>query len=294
MNKASITIAMSLLVVKGSLVLSVGCERASAPPPAPQPAKVAVSYPVERKVTDYADFTGRTAAVDAVEVRARVSGYLNEIKFKEGALVKRGDTLFVIDPRPFVAELDRAKAQLEQAKASESEATARLAEAQAQEQRATAGVFYTQRRLARSEKLLPSNVITPEEFDLQKSELLQDQADLQRAKAAIASSKAAISTAKAAVQSAQAAVELAALNLEYTTVVAPIDGRISRELVTEGNLVQSGDQGGTVLTTIVSVDPIYVYFDVDESTVLRVGQLIREGKAESARDAAVPVMLSLA
>jgi len=278
-------------------VVGVGMSARSKPTAslhAPVPPTITVSYPVERPVTDYADFTGRAAAVDSVEVRARVSGYLNEIKFKEGALVKNGDTLFVIDPRPFVAELDRAKAQLEQAKANEIETTARLSEAQAQQQRAKAGVYYTQRRLARSEKLLPTNVITQEEFDQQKSELLQDQADLDRTKATIASSQAAIATAKAAIQSAQAAVELAALNFEYTNVTAPIDGRISRELVTEGNLIQSGDQGGTVLTTIVSVDPIYVYFDVDEGTVLRVQQLIREGKAESARNATVAVMLSLA
>ncbi len=290
-------LAFTAFAVGTIAVLGIGWSsrsRQTAAPPAPTLPTIMVSYPAEREVTDYADFTGRAAAVDAVEIRARVSGYLNEIKFKEGTLVKKGDILFVIDPRPFVAELARAKAQVQQAKASETEAIAQLAEAKAQESRATAGVDYTQRRLGRSEKLLPTNVITQEEFDQQKSELLQNQADLDRAKAGIASAQAAIGTAKAAVQSAQAAVELAALNLEYTKVSAPIDGRISRELVTEGNLVQSGDQGGTVLTTLVSVDPIYVYFDIDESTVLRVEQLIREGKAESARDATVPVLLSLA
>jgi RND family efflux transporter MFP subunit len=256
---------------------------------------VSVSYPVERKVTDYADFTGRTAAVDSVEVRARVDGYLQSINFKEGALVKKGDVLFVIDPRPFVAELNRAKAQLEEAKANYTQSVAQVNEAKAQENRAVAGVYYTERRLARSQQLVLGKTITQEEFDLQKSELDQSQADVQRAKAMVASAQAAIATAKAAIQTAQAAIELAELNLSYTNVSAPVDGRISREIVTVGNLIQAGQNGGgTVLTTIVSVDPIYVYFDVDESTVLRIDQLTREGKAVSTRDGTVPVMLKLA
>jgi multidrug resistance efflux pump len=211
-------------LVLGLCSALTGCSRGSSEAPAATPASVSVGYPVEREVTDYADFTGRMTAVDSVEVRARVSGYLDKINFTEGALVKKGDVLFVIDPRPFVAELNRAKAQLEQAKAAYTQSIAQLAEAQAQESRAIAGVDYNQRRLARSQKLLPGGVITQEEFDLQKSELLQDQADLQRAKATIASSQAAIGTAKAAVQSAQAAVEIAELNLEYTNVIAPVDG----------------------------------------------------------------------
>ena len=256
---------------------------------------MSVSYPIERSVTDYADFTGRTAAVHSVEVRARVDGYLDSVNFKEGALVKKGDVLFVIDPRPFVAELNRAKAQLEEAKANYTQSTAQLNEAKAQESRAAAGLDYTRRRLERSKSLLPGNVITQEEFDLQKSELLQAEADLQRATAGIASSQAAIGSAKAAVQSAQAAVALAELNLQYTQVTAPIDGRISRELVTIGNLVQAGQNGGgTLLTTIVSVDPMYAYFDIDEGTDLEIRRLIREGKAQSARDVELPVLLGLA
>jgi RND family efflux transporter MFP subunit len=254
-----------------------------------------VSYPIERNVTDYADFTGRTAAVNSVEVRARVDGYLDSVNFTEGALVKKGDVLFVIDRRPFVAELNRAQAQLEAARANYAQSLAQLNEAKAQENRAVAGVYYTQRRLARSKSLLPGNVITQEDFDLQKSEFDQSQADLERAKATVASSQAAIATAKAAVQTAQAAVELAELNLEYTNVTAPVDGRISREMVTVGNLVQAGQNGGgTLLTTIVSIDPMYVYFDIDEGTDLEIRRLIRQGKAQSARDAEIPVLLGLA
>jgi RND family efflux transporter MFP subunit len=295
MKSSSTLSVVAVVFLLLGLGLSAGCGQSPAPAPPPKPTTVSVSYPVERNVTDYSDFTGRTAAVEAVEVRARVDGYLQSVNFKEGSLVKKGDVLFVIDQRPFIAELDRAKAQLEEAKANYTQSTAQLNEAKAQVSRAVAGVYYTQRRLARSEKLLPGNVITQEEFDLQKSELDQSQADLERAKAAVASSQAAIGTAKAGAQTAQAAVELAALNLEYTTITAPIDGRISRELVTVGNLIQAGQNGGgTLLTTIVSVDPMYVYFDVDEGTVLEIRRLIREGKAESARDGARPVLLGLA
>ena len=216
---------------------------------------------------------------------------MDEVKFKEGALVTKGQVLFVIDPRPFVAELNSAKAQLEEAKAGVTRSTAQVVEAQAGENRAKAGVIYTKRQLERSQKVVSKGAVTPEEIDLQKSELRQNEADLQRAKAQIESSRAAIGVAKAELESAKAAVSLAELNLEYTNVIAPVSGRISRELVTEGNFVQAG---GTLLTTIVSVDPVYAYFDVDERIVLRVRQLIREGKAKSARDVELPVNLGLA
>ena len=295
MKASSIWSVMVIVLLLLCVAITAGCDRSPTATPAPEPTTVSVSYPIERNITDYADFTGRTAAVHSVEVRARVDGYLDTVNFKEGALVNKGDVLFVIDPRPFVAELNRAKAQLEEAKANYTQSTAQLNEAKAQESRAVAGLDYARRRLDRSKSLLPGNVITQEEFDLQKSELLQAEADLQRATAGIASSQAAIGSAKAAVQSAQAAVGLAELNLKYTRVTAPIDGRISRELVTIGNLVQAGQNGGgTLLTTIVSVDPMYAYFDIDEGTDLEIRRLIREGKAQSARDVALPVLLGLA
>lgn len=295
MKASSVSLVATIVFLLLCLGLAAGCARSPAAAPPAAPTTVTVSYPIERNVTDYADFTGRTAAVDSVEVRARVDGYLDTVKFKEGSLVKKGDVLFVIDPRPFVAELNRAKAQLEEAKANYTQSLAQLNEAKAQESRAVAGLDYVRRRLERSRKLLPGNVITREEFELQQSEQLQAEADLQRATAGIASARAAIGTAKAAVQSAQAAVGLAELNLTYTRVTAPIDGRISRELVTVGNLVQAGQNGGgTLLTTIVSVDPMYAYFDIDEGTDLEVRRLIRAGKAQSARDVEMPVLLGLA
>jgi RND family efflux transporter MFP subunit len=286
------TIILLLLL---SLGLAVGCGQSTASVPPPPPTTVSVSYPLERNVTDYADFTGRTAAVDSVEVRARVDGYLLSVNFKEGALVKKGDVLFVIDQRPFVAELNRAKAQLEQAQAEYQHSLTQIESAEAAKARADASLENSRLRIERAARLVPKGGMSQEELDERKSEESKAEADLRSAVAGIASAKAAVVSAAAAEATARAAVALAELNLQYTQVTAPVDGRISRELVTEGNLIQAGQNaGGTLLTTIVSVDPMYVYFDIDEGTDLRIRRLIREGKALSARDAAIPVLLGLA
>jgi RND family efflux transporter MFP subunit len=239
-----------------SLVLAIGmagCARAPAGGPA-ETTQAAVSNPVELYVTDYADFTGRTAAVDSVELRARVWGYLDKVNFQEGALVKKGDVLFEIEPRTY-------QAALEQAEGNVSQLQARLTRLEAD--------------VTRSERLFAKGAMSREEYD----RTIGDRGEAAGSLAAY-----------------RAAVDRARLDLEYTKVVAPISGRISRYNVTVGNLVQAGDQGGgTLLTTIVSVDPMYAYFDVDEHTVLRVRQLVREGKADSPREGGVvPVSLGLA
>jgi RND family efflux transporter MFP subunit len=214
---------------------------------------VTVSRPVERDVTDHADFTGRTAAVDSVEVRARVLGYLDKVHFKEGALVKKGDLLFEIDPRPYRADLGRAEGTVAQYDAR---------------------VRRTEHDYRRVKSLLTRGAVGQEEYDRYEADYREAAANL---------------------DVARANRDLAALNLEYSRIIAPVSGRVSRYVVTVGNLIQSGDQnGGTLLTTIVSVDPMYVYFDVDERTVLRIRQLIREGKASSAQETEWPVALGLA
>lgn len=235
-----------------ALLLS-GCARPPSEAPAPAPIPVTVSHPVQRSVTDYADFTARTAAIDSVEVRARVWGYLDKVFFKEGELVKKGDVLFEVDPRPYQAALDLNQGQVQLAEAQLKLASAD--NARANEISKTPGAISKQ--------------------DIDRYAAQQSQADAQ-------------------LQVARANLDNAKLNLGWTKVRAPIDGRISRFLVTTGNLLQSGEAGGTLLTTIVSVDPIYAYFDVDERTVLRVRQLIREGKAKSARESEWPVALGLA
>jgi RND family efflux transporter MFP subunit len=246
------TIRVAFAVILGLSVVAVGCARKPGESPTATPVPVTVSVPIEREVTDYADYTGRTAAVDSVELRARVWGYLDKVNFKEGTLVKKGEVLFEIDPLTYQATLRQAEGN--------------LASIEARVVRLTAD-------LERIRKAIATNAATPQEID----KVVGDHGE------ALASREAM-----------KAAVERAKLDLKYTKVTAPISGRISRYFVTVGNLVQAGDQGGgTLLTTIVSVDPMYAYFDVDEHTVLHVRKMIREGRAKSARDVDLPVRLGL-
>jgi RND family efflux transporter MFP subunit len=242
-----------LLLVMALCVGMAGCSRAPAQVATGAPPVVTVSHPLEQEVTDYADFTGRLAAVDSVEVRAHVWGYLDKVNFKEGALVKKGDVLFELDARPYKAALDQAKA-----KVAQDEAQLSFDDAEYQRNLSLAKTGATSR------------------------------SDLDKSAAARAVDMANIAADKAVVDSRQ-------LDLDYVKITAPISGRASRTLVTTGNLVQSGDQaGGTLLTTIVSVDPVYAYVDVDERSVQYVRRLIREGKARSARDVPLPIRLGLA
>jgi RND family efflux transporter MFP subunit len=215
------------------------------------PPTVTVSYPLVREITDYAEYTGRTAAVDSVQVRARVSGYLQKVNFKDGSEVQAGEVLYVIDPRPYQAAVRQAQAQVN------------LQQAQ---------LKYNEAVYQRNVRLMNAG----QAVDVETVQQSLSQRDVTRAQLA----------------AAQASLEQAQLNLEWTDVRAPINGRLSRTLVTVGNLVIA-DQ--TFLTTLVSMDPIYAYFDADEPTVLRVRQLIREGKFKSAREPGVrvPVYLGL-
>jgi len=230
-----------------------GCARGTAEPAPPPPPLVDVSRPVERTITDHADYTGRTAAVDSVEVRAHVWGYLQKVNFQEGALVKKGDVLFELDPRPYEALLNQAKAKVKQDEAQ---------------------LTFDEAEYQRNLNLVSTGAVSRSDLDKTSAARGVDVANVAADKAVVAARE---------------------LDLGYTKVTAPVSGRASRYVVTIGNLILSGDQGGgTLLTTIVSVDPIYVYFDVDEYTVLRVRQMIREGKAKSARETPLPVQLCLA
>jgi RND family efflux transporter MFP subunit len=233
------------------LIVLIGCSTAEPQDMTPPTLSVPVSTPVQRKVTDYAEFTGRTSAVETVRVRSRIWGHLDKIHFTEGAEVKKGDLLFVIDPRPYRTALDRAEAELTQSEARSER-------------------MMSERERARS--LLATRAMSREEFDKSAS-------GLQEAQAAVRSNRAAVATAK--------------LNLEYTEVRAPVDGQVSRALVTVGNLVTSGETGGTILTTLVSVNPIYVLFDVDDVTYLNVRKLLRSG-TNGSKSAPPVVQLGLA
>jgi RND family efflux transporter MFP subunit len=241
------------LLVHGLCIFLVGCAAAPSGKPTTPPTSVSVSQPVERYVTDSADFTARTAAVDSVEVRAHVWGYLDKVNFKEGALVKKGDVLFELDPRPYEALLNQAKAKVRQDEAQLS---------------------YDEAEYQRNVRLMRTLSVSASDLDKTSSARDVDIANIAADKAQVASRQ---------------------LDLEYTKVIAPVSGRVSRYVVTVGNLIQSGDQnGGTLLTTIVSVDPMYAYFDVDEHTALRVRQLVREGRSDSPRDGGYRVFLGLA
>ncbi|HEX7194616.1 MAG TPA: efflux RND transporter periplasmic adaptor subunit [Chthoniobacterales bacterium] len=213
--------------------------------PAPE---VTVSKPEQKQVVNWNEFTGRTAAVKLVNVTPRVSGYIVGIPFKEGDIVRKGDLLFQIDPRPYQDACEQAVGQLQQAQANK------------QLQDAT---------FARQQRLRETGVIAKEDYDTALSNKNQ---------------------AAAQVISTQAALNSAQLNLEFTHVTSPIDGRVSRQLVNIGNLVQADS---TQLTTIVSIDPIYVYFSMDELAALRYQRLVREGKLASSQDGKVPVYLQL-
>lgn len=227
-----------------------GCGR-PAPAPAASPTKVLVAHPVEQDVTDYVDFPGSVAAVESVEIRARVFGFLDKVNFKEGAFVKKGDVLYEIDPRSYQAAVNQAKAKVET-----DEAQARFAVAE----------------YNRNASVVKTGAVSKE--DLEKSLAAKD-------------------VAAANVNADKADLAAKQLDLDFTKVISPINGRISRTNVTVGNLIQSGQTGGTLLSTVVSVDPMYCYFEVDELTLLRVQKLIREGKAKSARDTPRPVLMGL-
>lgn len=214
--------------------------------------KVTVAKPIPQRLAEWDEFPGRLAAVASVEVRARVSGYLESTHFTEGREVKAGDLLFVIDPRRYVAEVARAQAELERAKAAFELATSEG---------------------ERAVKLRQTEAISVEEADVKAKG---------RASAA------------AALAAAQAQLDQAKLELEWTRVTAPISGRVGRKIVTEGNLITGGTKDANVLTTIVQLDPIYCYFDVDERSALKYRELARTGKRESALYRPIPAQMGLA
>jgi RND family efflux transporter MFP subunit len=223
---------------------------ASAAMPAPE---VTVAMPLRREIVEWDEYTGQFSAVDFVEVRARVSGYIESVHFRDGQIVNGGDLLYIIDPRPFEIALASARAQLESATAQRQ-----LAQAQ----------------LVRAERLRKNDFVAASTYDERLAELR---------------------SAEASVESANAAIQSAQLDLEWTRIAAPITGRVGRNAVTEGNLVTGGSGGSTtVLTTIVSLDPIYLDFDMSEADFLAYQRAAAEGRMESTREGAVAVHARLA
>jgi membrane fusion protein, multidrug efflux system len=247
----------SLVRVGSSIVLLAfalgGCEqKPNAAAAAPAALPVTVAQPVKRTVTDWDEFTGRFEAVEEVQVKARVGGFVTNVEFKDGDMVRAGDLLYIIDPRPFEAVAAQADGQLADARAKTELA---------------------KRELDRGLALVQTSAVSEQIVDQRRQ---------------------ALQAAHAAETIAEGALKAAQLNIEFTHVLAPISGRVSRHLVSIGNLVQGSDNGAsTLLTTIVSLDPIYIYFDVDEATYLKNNKLWFEGKRPSSRDTPNPVEVAL-
>ncbi len=230
-----------------------GCDTKPAastnPPPLPS---VTVSKPIQKSITEWDEYTGRFEALKTVVVRARVSGFIDSIHFKDGQIVKEGDLLFVIDQRPYKLAVDQAKSDLERARAKLDIATADV---------------------ERGTPLISHQTLTAREFDTRRSTQRE---------------------AAGGVGAAEAALKQAELNLEWSEVRAPIAGRISDRRVDAGNLITGGQSGATLLTVIVSLDPIHFIFDGSESDLLHYLRLAASGGRRSSRDVENPVAVRLA
>jgi RND family efflux transporter MFP subunit len=225
------------LVMAGAAGLVTGCGRAAAQPPMPPP-QVTVAPVEEKEIVEWSEFTGRVQPVDSVDVRPRVSGYIQKVCFQSGQLVNKGDVLFVIDPRWNQAVFDQRQAEYEQAKREED----------------------------RTADLLANKAISQEEADARK----------------------------ALDEETKARLDSAHLDLEYTQVRAPISGRVSRAILTEGNYVSGAADSASLLTTIVSVNPVYVYADMDEDSFLKFSELVRAKELGNDDAGKIPVQMELA
>lgn len=225
-SRSTIAIAVGALVIAGAATISLSGHAEKTPPAAPPAATVTVANVLERSVTEWDDFSGRVEAIERVEVRPRISGTIDAVHFQDGQLVKKGDPLFTIDPRPYKAELARAEA-------ARAGAVARLS--------------LSKTELERTRKLLEERAVAQRELDTRENAFQEADANL---------------------KATDAAVQTARLNLQYTEITAPVAGRVSRAEITVGNLVATGPTAPT-LTTVVSVSPMYVNFEIDEPTYIR-------------------------
>lgn len=240
----------AVILLAGILAVS-GCHNRRPPETAAEPVVIPVAKAVRRDVTEFVNFTGRTDSVQSVDVRARVTGYLMESSFKEGAEVRKGDTLFVIDPRPYQAQYDQAQGQVTLYQAQLKLAKTTLARDLAISRTGGAGAISQQ-------------------------QLDQD--------------RAAVDEAEARVEAYQASLKIYKLNLDFTRVTAPISGQVSRRYLSIGNLV---NQDQTLLTTIVALDPMNVYFDMEEPVLLRIRQAINEKRLTPPESGDMKVLVGL-
>src|SRR6478736_1823643 len=248
--KLPLRYGLGSLAVLLAVALS-GCSEKPAPRAAAAPPPVTVAQPVKRIVTEWDEFTGRFEAVEEVQVRARVGGFVTNVEFKDGDMVHAGDLLYLIDSRPFEAVAEQADGQLADARAK---------------------VELAKRELDRGLNLVQTSAVSEQVVDQRRQ---------------------ALQAAHAAEAIAEGALKAAKLNVEFTHVLAPMAGRVSRHLVSVGNLVQGSEGNATLLTSIVTLDPIYIYFDVDEATYLKNNRLWFEGRRPSSRDTPNPIQVTL-
>lgn len=246
-SRKLIAVAIGLALVGSAVGISLNSEAAKPQAVAAAPTPVTVAPVVERSVIEWDDFSGRVEAIEYVEIRPRVAGTIDAVHFREGQLVRKGDPLFTIDPRPYEAELARAEAEKAQAQA-------------------TLGLSQTE--LERTRRLADEHAVARRELDQRNS---------------------AVQEAEARLKAAEAAVMTARLNLQYTAITAPVGGRVSRAEITTGNLVGVGPSV-PALTTLVSVSPVYVNFEIDEQTFQRYAT---QGAAGNANVARIPVAIGL-
>jgi len=238
MNRNFLRPFLITLTITAAAGLVSGCGHAEAKPQVPPPPAVTVAPVEQKEIVEWSEFTGRIEPVESVEIRPRTSGYIQEVRFQSGQMVKKGDVLFVIDPRPNQAVFDQRQAVFDQAK-SEAE---------------------------RTDKLLKNDAISVEEAGARKARY----------------------------EEAKAKLDAARLDLEYTEVRSPIDGRVSRALLTEGNYVSGVAGSASQLTSVVSVDPVYVYANVDEDALLKFNRLVSEKKLGDENGGKIPVEMELA
>lgn len=249
-SQTAATVAFAMVIAALAAAIT-GCSRTEAETK-PTPPAVTVARVEQKEIVETEEFTGRIEPVESVEIRPRVSGYIEKVAFQSGQLVKKGDLLFRIDPRWHQAAYEQREAELEQARAHLDNA---------------------QRESERTTQLLTTHAVSVEEADARQSRYQE---------------------AKAAWLAAQAARDYAKLDLENTEIRAPINGRVSRALLTEGNYVSGVAGAATVLTSIVSVDPVYVYADMDENSLLKFNALAGSGRLEKDQAGKIPVELQLA
>lgn len=258
-----------------------------------QPPSVVVCIPLVKSIVEWDEFPGRLEAVESVEVRSRVSGYLKNSEFKEGQLVKRGDVLAEIDPRPFQAELKRSESNALESRAKLKQAVTAIDQAKAEAERAAARQELTQKQVERMRSLRLQNAVSQDELDVAEAAAIEADANLVVARSNIKSAEANLTAAEAGVEIADAAVKIAELNLSYTNIIAPISGLIGQRLITNGNMVSGGTNESTLITTIVTTNPIHCYFDADESTYLKYTKIAQDGSSPSNRDVLSPVRVGL-